>query len=159
MSTEARAVEAAKAFNWRLEIDGVPAAMIQKVNPGSREVGITKHAGAGLNHPVQEAGMLEYGAVELEGILPIEGPGGVAFEQWLDQAQDPKTGRGGRKSEYCKDFTLHWLGGDKNPFLTRQYRDGWCQKVDRGELDALNKDGNVIDKATIVYDWYEDVAK
>lgn len=156
MPSEATAIERAKKFKYRLEINGLPVAMVQKAKPGKREVGISEKAGGGQNFPTKEAGMLKYGDVELEVVLPLDGPGRVYFEKWMDKEQDPRTGNGLRPREYKQDFTLFWLRPDGNPLKARHYKGGLVKDIDPGEMDSNDEKDDVIDKMTLAYDWYVD---
>jgi hypothetical protein len=152
MATDAYAIERQKKFKYRLEINGLPVAVIQSVTLGSEEIGVTKHAGAGQNHPVKEAGMIEYEPVTLKAVVPLDGSGLLYWERWMRRIQDPETGNGLRKKQYAQDFSLYDLDPAGNVIGTWEFQNGWVQKRSPGERDSMSKDEDVIDEIVIEYD-------
>jgi hypothetical protein len=155
MPTDALAIERAKRFKYRLEINGFPVAAIQSAKIGKAEVGESEHAGAGQNFPVYEAGMIKFQELVITGVVPLDGPGKTYWQKWLDKAQDPRTGNGMRKHEYAQDFSLYDLDPADNPIRAWEFHGGWIRGYDPGERNSLSDKDDIIEEATIRYDWRE----
>ena len=157
MAVEALALNAHKNFKWRLEINGCPAAMIQKITGGEISLGMAKHGGAGQNFPVKEAGQLEYAPFTLETIVPLAGPGTKFFLDWLYKGQDPRTGDGGMPKDVKKDISLYDLMPNGTALRVFTIHGAQASSDSLFERDAEAKDKNTIDKIKLEYDWMEQV--
>ncbi len=151
MSLDATAVQAHKNFKHRLEINGYASALIQKISGGKIKIGVTKHAGAGQNFAVQEAGGLEYEPMVLETIVPLQGTGANFLYTWLTAAQDASTGDGGMPAAYFQQVTMQDLNPDGTVLRTATIYNAFCSEIDGFERDSLAFDKNTIDKVSITF--------
>ena len=151
MPLDATAISRFKDFKFRLEINGLPAALVREFNPGDRSHGITEHAGAGQNMPYKEVGMIRYGNATLRNVLPIEGPGKVFFENWMNLAQDPTTGDGGLPKAYQKNFSLYELMPDGSPGRTWEFKQAFPVRYNIGNKNAMSDNADVIEELEIAY--------
>lgn len=159
MATEARPIETQADFKFRVEINGFPAALVQKFTHGSAKIGERKRAGAGQNHVVYEPGMLSYEPCKLEMVLPLEGPGRDLLNNWFKRGQDPATGNGERTGSLKQDFTVYHLMNTADVNEAVEYFGAYINEEDLGELDAMSEDGNLIPKFSLRFDWRRKVVK
>ena len=152
MPVEAAAISVLKQFKFRLEINGLPAALVQHFNPGVRTNSVTQHAGAGQNHPAKEVGMLNYGNCTLGIVSPLDGPGRVYFEDWMNLCQDPVTGNGQIPATYLKNFTLYELDPKGDPSRVWEYKRGFPVSFTLGDRHSLGEAANVIEELEIAYE-------
>ena len=148
MALDATAVQAHKSFKYMLSINGFPSALIQKISGGKTKLGITKHAGAGQNFAVQEAGGLEYDPLTVESIVPLQG-GATFLYTWLAAAQDASTGDGGMPGAYFKQITLEDLNPDGTVLRTATIYNAFASELEGFDRDAVAFDKNTIDKFNI----------
>lgn len=153
MATEAKAIERQKKFKYRIEINGMPVALIQKLSVGKVTAGVTQHAGAGQNHPDKEAGMLTFENVVLTGVVPLEGPGNKFWQRWLDVIQDPDSGNGAVPKQYRQDFSIFDLAPTADPIRVWEYYDGWVCSYDPGERDSMSAEDDVLEEIEICYNY------
>jgi hypothetical protein len=151
MPTDAIAYPRLKEFKFRVEINGYPAALVSEFDPGAETIAITEHAGAGQNHPVKEAGMVKFANAILKGVVPIDGPGGTYFQQWIDACQDVKTGDGGRPQQYYRNFSMYELDPTGNPSRTWEFKQGFIAEYKLGNRNSLSQDKDVIEEVDIAY--------
>ncbi|MEW6352380.1 MAG: phage tail protein [Thermodesulfobacteriota bacterium] len=152
MATTAEAINRGKGFKFRVECNGYPAVLVKTAKGGGLEIGVTEHAGAGQNFTVKEAGMITFEPLDLEGVIPLSGPGVVYFYKWAYQAQDPMTGNGLMPAQYKRDFTLFELDPTGNPFRSHEYQGGFVTKLKPSDREDTAKDKDLIDSITITYD-------
>jgi len=151
MAIDATAISRFKEFKFRLEINGLPAALVREFNPGERSHGISEHAGAGQNFPYKEVGMLHYGNATLRQVVPLEGPGKVFFEQWMNLGQDPSTGNGDIPKVYMKNFSLYELLPTGDPGRVWEFKQGFPVRYNLGNRSNMSDNTDVIEEVEIAY--------
>lgn len=152
MATEAYTIERAKAFKYRVEINGLPGAMVQSFNPGKVSIAETSHASGGQNHLVYEAGMVSFEDATLSSVVPLEGPGLKYWNEWIKQAQNSLNGRGGKPSEYKKNFSVYLMGPSDKPIKVWEFKGAWIKEYTPGAMDSKQDAEDVIDEIVIRYD-------
>ena len=155
MPTDANAIDRGMKFKFRLEIEGVPAALIQEADLGTTEVAVSEAAGAGQNFPIKQGGMLKFGEFTCKGVVPLEGPGRHVWQKLLDRVQNPKTGNGLRPSQYKIDFSLYDLTPEGDPFRPWEYHGAFVQSYNPGDRDANSDSDDMIEEIVWAYDWRE----
>jgi phage tail-like protein len=155
MATDAYSIEALKEFSYRVEINGLPVAMVQEFNPGSSKIGVSERAGAGQNHVIKEAGMLSFDHATLKSVVPIEGAGLSYWQDWMNQVQDPKTGIGTRPKQYKRNFSVYNIGPDGTPLRVWEFYGGWISEYKPGDLKSKEDKNDVIEEVQITYDHRE----
>jgi hypothetical protein len=151
MPTDAVAYPRLKEFKFRVEINGYPAALVSEFDPGTESIGVTEHAGAGQNHSVKEGGMIKFGNAILKGVVPLFGPGGTYFYDWLTACQDAATGNGGPPATYYRNFSMYELDPAGNPARTWEFVQGFIAEYKLGNRNSLSQDKDVIEEVDIAY--------
>ncbi len=151
MPTDACAINRLKEFRFRLEINGYPSALCRGFNPGDRSHGVTEHAGAGQNYPCKEVGMIRYGNATLRQIVPLEGPGRIYFEQWMNLGQDANTGNGEIPAKYMKNMSLYELDPNGDPSRVWEFKRAFPVNYSLGNRDSLAEASDVIEEISIAY--------
>ena len=151
MATDAIAYDRLKEFKFRVEINGLPAALVKEFNPGARTHGVTEHAGAGMNHSVKEAAMIRFENATLRMVVPLEGPGRSYFEEWLNQAEDPMTGNGGRPASYQRQFSMYELDPAGNPIRVWEFIKAFPVHYNLGNRNSLSDNADAIEEIAIAY--------
>jgi len=151
MPVEACSISRMKAYKFRLEINGLPAALIQEFDPGDRTHGVSVHAGAGQNYVCKEVGMISYGNCTLHMVVPLDGPGRVFLNDWMDLCQDPATGNGEVPSKYMKDFSLYELDPTGSPSRVWEFKRGFPVKHSIAHRSAFADGTDLIETLEITY--------
>jgi len=152
MTIEASSINRLKEFKFRVEINGVPSALVQEFDPGKRSHGVTEHAGAGQNHASKEAGMIKYGNARIKNVVPIDGPGQDMWVKFLNSAQNPLTGNGGNKADYTFVLSFFELLPAGNPVRTWHYYNAWVVDYSPGNRSGLSENKDVIEEVEIAFD-------
>jgi hypothetical protein len=151
MAVDAMAINPLKTYKFRLELNGLPAALIQSFNPGDRSHGMTEHAGAGQNHTVKEVGMVVFGNCSLGMVVPMDGPGRTYFDDWMQTAQNTLTGNGEIPAKYRRNFTLYELDPRGDPSRIWEFKAGFPVRMSLGMRNAVAGNSDVIEELEITY--------
>ena len=133
-----------KSFQFLLEIDGVPALTIQKVQLPEIEVEEVSHSvGA---YDVKTAGRISVGDLVCEKLMVYDPLNDWAW-RWLRQAQDFGIG-GLLPDSYRKEGRLVLLQPDLQTILqTYELGKTWVKKVATADLDESSSE-NIIETVT-----------
>lgn len=152
MATQAYTIERAKSFKYRVEINGLPSAMVQSFNPGKVSIGETSHASAGQNHLVYEAGMVSFEDATLTSVVPLDGLGRKFWNEKITLAQNSQTGNGGKPSQYKFNFSVYLMGPTDRPLKVWEFKGAWIKEYTPGAMDSKQDAEDVIDEIVIRYD-------
>lgn len=151
MPVDATAIPRLKDFKYRVEINGLEAAMVQEFEPGTRTHGVTVHSGAGMNHVVKEVGMIGFSNAVLRTVVPVDGPGRSYFEDWMDQGQDPTTGNGLMPRAYQRNFSVYELGPDGTPSRAWEFFRAFPVSYKVNAKSSLDDSQDVIEFIELAY--------
>jgi hypothetical protein len=151
MPTTACAIPRLKDFKYRVEINGLEAAAVQEFEPGTRTHGVTVHSGAGQNHVCKEVGMIGFSNAVLRSVVPVDGPGRIYWEDWMDQAQDPATGNGGMPAQYQRNFSVFELAPNGSPSRVWEYIKGFPVSFKVNAKSSLDDSTDVLEFVEIAY--------
>lgn len=151
MPVDAEAIPRLKDFKYRVEINGLEAAMVQEFEPGTRTHGVTVHSGAGMNHVAKEVGMVGFSNAVLRSVVPLGGTGRIYWENWLDQAQDPTTGNGGVPAQYQRNFSVFELAPDGTPTRVWEYIKAFPISYKVNAKSSLDDSNDVLEYVEICY--------
>ena len=151
MPVTASAIPRLKDFKYRVEINGLEAAMVQEFEPGTRTHGVTVHSGAGQNHVAKEVGMIGFSNCVMRTIVPVNGDARTYIEDWLNQAQDPTTGNGGYPAQYQRNFSVFELDPKGNPSRVWSYEQGFCTSYKVNAKSSLDDSNDVLEFMEIAY--------
>jgi hypothetical protein len=151
MPIEACVIPRLKDFKYRVEINGLEAAMVQEFEPGTRTHGVTVHAGAGQNHVCKEVGMIGFSNALMRTVVPAEGQGRTYWEEWMDQGQDPMTGNGLMPKQYMRNFSVFELAPDGSPARVWEYYRGFPVSFKVNAKNSLDDSKDVIEYVEIAY--------
>ena len=145
---------ALKEFKYRLEINGLNAAVITEAHIGKRSISVVERAGAGQNHATKEPGGMKYANLVLKTVVPDSGPGGLFFYNWMNMCQDAQSGYGQPISACYQNLTLYEMD---NTGVDQRITEVWeAFVVDDGTANkvSLAFDKDVIDEIEIAYNYY-----
>jgi hypothetical protein len=151
MPVQACAIPRLKDFKYRVEINGLEAALVQEFEPGTRTHGVTVHSGAGQNHVCKEVGMIGFSNCVLRTVVPVEGEARNYWESWLDSAQDPSTGNGGMPAKYQRNFSVFELAPDGSPSRVYEYYKGFPVSFKVNAKSSLDDSTDVLEFVEIAY--------
>lgn len=151
MPTEACAIPRLKDFKYRVEINGLEAAIVQEFEPGTRTHGVTVHAGAGQNHVCKEVGAVGFSNAVLRGVVPVDGEMRLYWEEWMDSAQDPETGNGGMPKQYQRNFSVYELKPDGSPSRVWEYYKAFPVSYKVNAKSSLDDSQDVLEYVEITY--------
>lgn len=139
-------------YKFRVNVSDMPVAMVQSMDPGDRTNHSIKVFGAGQNHAHYEPAMIEFGMATLTNVVPISGPGGSTWEDWMNAAQNPNTGRGDAALPY-KQISLMEMDGQDNVIRTWDFFNCMVEVYKLGKKEASSTDKAVIEEVQIRYDY------
>jgi hypothetical protein len=151
MPTTACAIPRLKDFKYRVEINGLEAALVQEFEPGTRTHGVTVHSGAGQNHVCKEVGMIGFSNCVMRTVVPIGSDQRLYFEQWLNEAQNPDTGNGGMPAKYQRNFSVFELGPAGDPVRCWEYYRGFPVSYKVNAKSSLDDSTDVLEFIEITY--------
>ena len=154
MATDALASAKVKVWKYRVEVDGLPAYLVEEFDPGKRSIAVVECAGAGQNYADKEAGMMQFDNAKLKTVLPVDGPGKMFWSKKMDMAQDPSSGNGLPPSGYRFNFTMYELDNASNPVRAWEYHQAWVCDHTPGQKNSLTRDKNAIEEVEIAYNYY-----
>ena len=136
MPIPAQAVDPRKAFNYRIEIDGLLIALVRKVNVPKTEFGAVEHAHAGQRNMTKTAGKEIIGDITLEKIYPEDGQDRY-FSDWRALIKS------GGAAAYKRTVDIFHLGPDETRVAHYVCTGCFPREDEQGELDAMSE-GDVI---------------
>lgn len=152
MVTPARVINPRLGARFKIEIDGIDAALVETVQRPGDKVTVIEHASGGMTHTQKTAGGMEtYDDLTLNKIMPAEELDDWAFA-WLTQAVDQFTQRVGIPEEYKKTVTVHALNGEGVPIQTYKYAGCFVKEVTPSEHDALDRAAKFMQTVIISVD-------
>lgn len=135
-----------KAFNYRVEVDGLAAGLCQDVQLPEIEIETVEHGEE--NEYVETPGKVRVGEAVLQNLVPIEGDENWAYE-WLTTAQDAENGGGGLREDYTRTVTVLQLAPDKTTTVRRHIlTESWCKKLAHNNL-AVGSSDNTMQTVTL----------
>ena len=151
MPVTADGIPRLKDFKYRVEINGLEAAVVQEFEPGTRTHGVTVHSGAGQNHVSKEVGMVGFSNAVLRTVVPIDGGGRVYWENWMDQAQDPITGNGGIPAVYQRNFSVFEMDPTGTPSRVWEYYQAFPVSYKTNAKSSLDDTNDVLEFVEIAF--------
>jgi len=156
MTFEARAVNPRSKNKWRIEIEGLDAALAFKVNIPEVEVVPKTHQAPGLSHPTSYAGDLKYGDIELEKVMPADEADEWAWD-WFKQAIDPNTHEHGSPSDYKKDLIIWHLKEDGSNLEGWRVKGAFVLKLGYDDQESEDASAKILEKVTLRPDSYDKI--
>lgn len=154
MPTDAIASAKVKIWKYRVEVNGLPAYLVEEFDPGKRSIAVVESAGAGQNYADKEAGMMKFDNAKLKNTLPVDGPGKMFWATQMDKAQDPRTGNGLPPTSYRFNFTMYELDNAGNPIRAWEYHQAFVADYTPGQKNSLTTDKNAMEEVEIAYNYY-----
>lgn len=151
MPTTACAIPRLKDFKYRVEINGLEAALVQEFEPGTRTHGVTVHSGAGQNHVCKEVGMIGFSNCVLRTVVPVDSEARLYIENWMDQGQDPITGNGGMPAKYQRNFSVFELAPDGSPSRVWEYTKAFPVSYKVNAKSSLDDSTDVLEFMELAY--------
>jgi hypothetical protein len=151
MPVQACAIPRLKDFKYRVEINGLEAALVQEFEPGTRTHGVTVHSGAGQNHVCKEVGMIGFSNCVMRTVVPVDSDARLYIENWMDQAQDPATGNGGMPAKYQRNFSVFELGPDGTPSRCWEYTKAFPVSYKVNAKSSLDDSTDVLEFMEMAY--------
>ncbi len=152
MPITADSIARLKDFKYRVEINGLEAAMVQEFEPGTRTHGVTVHSGAGQNHVSKEVGMVGFSNAVMRTVVALDGTGATYWEDWMDLAQDPDTGDGGAPAVYQRNFSVFEMGPDSTPVRVWEYYNAFPVSYKVNAKSSMDDTNDVLEFVEIAYD-------
>lgn len=140
---------AAKVFQFAIEIDGLDQMLVQELKRPEVEVGVVEHGAT--NYNIKTAGGVAVSAAELRKIKPAVGGDKWAWD-WLNKAQNMNTGQGGLASAYKKDIVVKELSPTGSTISAWLWEGAWVSKIAPSDNKRGNQNENVIETCTIQVD-------
>lgn len=145
----ARKVFPAKAFNWRIEIQGIDSFECQTCNIPVPETEKVEHGGGG--RIVKTPGMVNVGDLTFSKLKPVNAADSEAWD-WMERAQSSSTGNGEAPQFVEKDVVIKLLSPDNETTLYTWAIEGvWVLKVEYNELSKTASE-NVAETVTCSVD-------
>lgn len=141
---EARSVgNALLGFPFRVEFNGYPTFLFQKIALPKWEVELATYGGGGQARDVKQAGGEKISEFTLESIVPATGVERKYFQDWEDLVATRDT------SKYWKDGTCTLLGPSDEPNMVWDIEDAWPRMVEYEDFDTSDKKKLVKVKITM----------
>ena len=145
MPIESIPVDPRKAFNYVMEVDGLPIAYIRKTNIPELEFGKVEHAHGGQRNLTKTAGKEGVGDISLEKVMPEDGAD-LYFENWRQEVRTLGA------DDYKRDIDIFHLGPDDTRIDHWQCEGCWPMKVEYSDHDAMSEADPIIETVTICVD-------
>ena len=140
-------------FNWRLEVEGVPAAYVSAVQIPKVETAVVIHSSGGAVHDTKTAGKLKYGDITIEKAMTATGG-----DRWAwDYLREARNNNGtGNPLTAKKAVTLSHLADDGDVVIDAwEITGAWVGGIEYSKNDALQEGERMVETCTLHCDKYE----
>lgn len=152
MPIEPKVINPALAFNFLIEVAGIEAAFVEKVQRPKDATEVVEHTQGGANFTIKTAGgAVPYEDVVLEMVVPADSPESFAYD-WLQRAQNVTTGVIGVPDEYKEILSVHRLDGSGNVVESYHYEGAWVREISYSQDDSTDRKAKHIQTVTISVD-------
>lgn len=152
MPIEAIPVDPRKAYNWRLEIDGLDIALVRKCNIPEVERGRVEHAHGGQRNVTKTAGKKSIGDIVLEKVMPAD-VSDRYFANWENEVDTLGA------ADYKRDVDIFHLGPGDDGVRVDHWKCTGCypEKIEYNDHDAMSESDPIIETITLAVDDVERV--
>ena len=147
MPVAAIPVDPRLAYNYRIEINGLEIALVEKINIPKEASASVDHAHGGQINTTKTAGKVSFEDMVLEKIMPSEGSDKF-FSNWRTRVKTQGA------ADYKEQIDIFHLGPDDTGSRIDHWQlDGcWPKELDYGDQDGNAESDKVIETVTISVD-------
>lgn len=138
-------------FMFAIEIDGLLAALVHRVQLPAMEIATVEHAAGGQGFNNKRGGGFMITDMTLEKIMLSEDVDEWAYSQLL-KAYNPISQTRGLPEDYLFTVTVHHLNGAGDPVQTWEYENCWVKSVAYAPNDSTDKAAKMVESVTISVD-------
>lgn len=152
MATRATPKTPRLGFNFLIEVNGVNAALVEKVGGLKQTIEEVQTSPGGVPFKYTFAAGVSYDDITLEKIMPADEEDNWAYD-WMKKAVDPVAGKLGLAADYKKEIAIHHLDLNGNVLQTWRFAGAWIKEVSVSNADAMNKADKVMQTVVIKVDY------
>jgi hypothetical protein len=132
-------------FGFRFEVNGFNPWLISEFNWEGETVGISEHAGGGMNvAKPQSTGFTKYGKLVLKMCRPIEGTDREYFDVWKAQASDPDTNTSGNPVDYERNCSIYSARPNKTISRVDEFKGAMVEEIKPGNRSSTATDKDYV---------------